>query len=97
MKEKLTVKDLIKEAQDFCLAQSKLKHKELYGVTDGKAVGTLIEQAFKKHLQHKFELIAGNSATGIDLPSQDILTDIKVTSICLGSLKGQDDCGCLLR
>lgn len=81
MKKKLTLKDLIKEAQEFCLTQSKFRHKELFGVTDGKAVGTLIEQAFQKHLKEKFEVIIGNSATGIDLPSDDILTDIKVTSI----------------
>jgi len=50
-------------------------------VTDGKAVGTLIEAAFQQHLNEKFELEIGNAASGIDLPSLDILTDIKVTSI----------------
>jgi len=43
MKKKLTKENLIKEAQLFCVEQSKFQHKELYGVTDGKAVGTLIE------------------------------------------------------
>jgi hypothetical protein len=81
MKKKLNLKNLIKEAREFCDVQSKLQHKELFGVTDGKAVGTLIEQAFQNHLKEKFEVIIGNSATGIDLPSEDILTDIKVTSI----------------
>lgn len=81
MKPKLTIPQLIAEAQSFCIAQSKFQHKELFGVTDGKAVGTLIEQKFQKHLNEKFEVIIGNSATGIDLPSEDILTDIKVTSI----------------
>lgn len=81
MKKKLTLKDLIKEAQEFCAAQSKFKHKELFGVTDGKAVGTLIEAKFQQHLNEKFEVVIGNAATGIDLPSEDILTDIKVTSI----------------
>jgi hypothetical protein len=81
MKKKLTIKNLIKEAQEFCLAQSKFQHKELFGVTDGKAVGTLIEQKFQKHLNEKYNVKIGSSASGIDLPSADILTDIKVTSI----------------
>jgi hypothetical protein len=81
MKLKLTLDYLITEAQIFCAAQSKILHKELFGVTDGKAVGTLIEAAFQQHLNDKYEVQIGNAATGIDLPSEDILTDIKVTSI----------------
>lgn len=80
-KEKLTIEKLIKEAQLFCVEQSKFQHKELFGVTDGKAVGTLIEQKFQKHLNDKYIVTVGSSAKGIDLPSEDILTDIKVTSI----------------
>lgn len=81
MKAKLTIENLIEEAALFCVEQSKLQHKELFGVTDGKAVGTLIEQSFQKHLRDKYEVSIGSSAKGIDLPSDDILTDIKVTSI----------------
>ena len=81
IKETLTIPKLIEEAQHFCIAQSKFQHKELYGVTDGKAVGTLIEQKFQKHLKDKYEVTIGSSASGVDLPSDDILTDIKVTSI----------------
>lgn len=81
IKEKLTIPKLIEEAQLFCVGQSKFQHKELFGVTDGKAVGTLIEQKFQKHLHDKYEVRIGSSASGIDLPSEDILTDIKVTSI----------------
>lgn len=80
-KEKLTIEKLIEEAQIFCVEQSKFQHKELYGVTDGKAVGTLIEQKFQKYLNEKYEVTIGSSAKGIDLPSDDIQTDIKVTSI----------------
>ncbi|MES2731834.1 MAG: restriction endonuclease [Bacteroidota bacterium] len=79
--ENLTIPKLIEEAQHFCVAESTFRHKELFGVTDGKAVGTLIEQKFQKHLREKYQLIIGSSASGIDLPSADILTDIKVTSI----------------
>lgn len=81
MKEKLTIKKLIEEANNFCVAESNHKNKELYGVTDGKAVGTHIEHKFKKHLGDKYKLIIGSSASGIDLPSDNIQTDIKVTSI----------------
>lgn len=80
-KKKLTIEIIIKEAQKFCVHHSKLQHKELFGVTDGKAVGTLIEAAFQKHLNEKYDVVIGNAASGIDLPSADILTDIKVTSI----------------
>lgn len=80
-KPKLTIPKLIEEAQSFCVTQSKFQHKELYGVTDGKAVGTLIEQKFQKHLNAIYEVTIGSSAKGIDLPSEDIMTDIKVTSI----------------
>ena len=80
-KEKLTIEKLIEEAQLFCVEQSKFQHKELYGVTDGKAVGTLIEHKFQSHLNEKYEVLVGSSARGIDLPSDEIQTDIKVTSI----------------
>jgi hypothetical protein len=80
-KEQLTIEKLIEGAQIFCVSESTYKHKELYGVTDGKAVGTLIEQKFQNHLYNKYEVTVGSSARGIDLPSDDIQTDIKVTSI----------------
>lgn len=79
MKEKLTIEKVIIEAKAFCIAQSKTPNKELFGVTDGKAVGTYIEHKFQQHLADKYELKIGSSAKGIDLPSVDI--DIKVTSI----------------
>lgn len=80
-KAKLTIEKLIEEAQIFCVEQSEFQHKELYGITDGKAVGTLIEHKFQTHLSKKYEVLVGSSARGIDLPSDDIQTDIKVTSI----------------
>lgn len=80
-KEKLTIKRLIEEANYFCVSESKYKNKELYGITDGKAVGTYIEHKFEKYLNSKYTLKIGSSASGIDLPSEDIKTDIKVTSI----------------
>ena len=81
MKPKLTIDRLKAEAKQFCLAESKIKNKDLFGVTDGKAVGTYVEHKFQQQLASKFEVEIGSSASGIDLPSADILTDIKVTSI----------------
>lgn len=80
MKEELTKEKLRTEAQLFCIEQSKYSHKALFGVTDGKAVGTLIEQSFQAQLKSKYNVAIGSSAKGIDLPSDEILTDIKVTS-----------------
>jgi hypothetical protein len=81
MKKNFSVDLLIEEAKNFCLNESKHKNKDLFGVTDGKAVGTYVEHKFKKILAEKYNLILGSSANGIDLPSNDINTDIKVTSI----------------
>ena len=79
MKEILTIDKVILEAKVFCIAESTLPNKDLYGVTDGKAVGTLIEHKFQQHLYEKYDMSVGSSAKGIDLPS--VNTDIKVTSI----------------
>lgn len=79
MMEDLTVAKLLVEAKTFCVKESKTPNKELFGVTDGKAVGTYIEHKFQQHLAKKYQLKIGSSAKGIDLPSVD--TDIKVTSI----------------
>jgi len=80
-KQKLTIKNLITLAKEFCEQESKTPNSELFGVTDGKAVGTHIEHKFKNFLLSKYDLQVGGSASGIDLPSTDINTDIKVTSI----------------
>jgi hypothetical protein len=79
MKQNLTIENVTIEAKAFCIAQSNTPNKELFGVTDGKAVGTHIEHKFQQHLADKYELKIGSSAKGIDLPSVDI--DIKVTSV----------------
>jgi hypothetical protein len=81
MKKTLTIQHLIAEAKTFCEQESQYDNKELFGVTDGKAVGTFIEHKFTAHLEGKYNLSIGSSAYGIDLPSNDINTDIKVTSI----------------
>jgi hypothetical protein len=81
MKKKLTIKSLIEKANEFCKKETMFQIKDLFGVTDGKAVGTYIEHKFQEFLASQFEYVIGSSAKGIDLPSSDINTDIKVTSI----------------
>ncbi len=81
MREQLTIELLKKAAKDFCSKESTYSNKDLFGVTDGKAVGTYIEHKFQKYLDENYEYNKGSSAKGIDLPGNEILTDIKVTSI----------------
>ena len=81
MKPKLELDMLVKEAKAFCKIEAKKNHIQLWGTTDGKAVGTYVEHKFKRYLKEKYEFTIGNSASGIDLPDDDINTDIKVTSI----------------
>ena len=81
MKKILTIEALIKESKNFCEIMSAKNHFDLIGVTDGKAVGTYIEHNFKNFLKENYNFSEGNSAKGIDFPDENILTDIKVTSI----------------
>lgn len=79
MKKSLTIQSLIKEAKQFCKLNSGVYKTELFGVTDGKAIGTFVEHLFQKYLAEQYDLTVGNSTNGLDLPS--VNTDIKVTSI----------------
>ncbi len=79
LKPDLTIEALINEAQTFAATESVYPEPSLYGVTDGKAVGTYVEHKFKAYLATKYTFIAGSSASGIDLPELNV--DIKVTSI----------------
>jgi hypothetical protein len=75
----LTIENLCAEALLFSAAESQHPEPLLYGVTDGKAIGTYLEQKFKLYLTQKYDFVQGNSASGIDFP--ELLVDIKVTSI----------------
>lgn len=79
MKPLLDLHFLLKEAATFSDLESQHDEPMLYGVTDGKAVGTYLEQKFVKYLVDRYEFVQGNSASGIDIPTLNI--DIKVTSI----------------
>ena len=78
-KKTLNIAELQIAAKNFCENESGLYRFELFGVTDGKAVGTFVEHLFQEYLEQQYEMIAGSSANGLDLPS--VNTDIKVTSI----------------
>ena len=81
MKQTLDIDTLVNEAKTFCETESLVNHSQLFGITDGKAVGTYIQSKFQQHLSNKYEVTIGNSANGIDLPDIHINTDIKATSI----------------
>jgi len=76
-KQTLTQDALISSAKDFCAKRH--TYSELFGVTDGKAVGTFLEHRFQSDLEARYEVTIGSSASGLDLPT--IETDIKITSI----------------
>ncbi|MDB9314945.1 hypothetical protein PN462_17660 [Spirulina sp. CS-785/01] len=79
MKPTLSIEQLCAEAAQFAEIESIYDEPTLYGVTDGKAVGTYLEHKFTAYLAENYNYQPGNSASGIDLP--DLEVDIKVTSI----------------
>ena len=79
MKPKLSVKILRHEAGEFSRVVSNSPEPSLYGVTDGKAVGTHLEHKFRAYLSGTYDYEEGSSARGIDFPL--ISVDMKVTSI----------------
>ena len=85
---KLTIESLVEEAELFCDMKNFEKHPQLTGISDGKAIGTYIEQEFKDYLSERYSFNQGSCAHGIDFPDEDINTDIKVTS----SKKPQNSC-----
>jgi hypothetical protein len=79
MKPKLTLETLKTEAQRFSEIASAHREPSLYGVTDGKAVGTYFEHKFRSYLREKYDFAEGSSASGIDFPELEV--DMKVTSV----------------
>ncbi|NQU40006.1 MAG: restriction endonuclease [Lentisphaerae bacterium] len=77
--KKLTIALLKTEAKAFGKAETAHHESTLFGVTDGKAVGTYFEHKFQRHLHTKYSYVEGSSAKGIDFPG--ISVDMKVTSI----------------
>ena len=79
MKPKLTLETLKTEARRFAEVESTHQEPALYGVTDGKAVGTYFEHKFRSYLRERYESEEGSSASGIDFPGLEV--DMKVTSV----------------
>jgi hypothetical protein len=79
MKQNLTLNILKISARDFVHEMSRRDLADLFGVTDGKAVGTYVEHAFHEYLKSKYTYDMGSSASGIDFPTLGV--DLKVTSI----------------
>lgn len=75
----LNVQQLQDEAKIFSEIESKHKESSIFGVTDGKAIGTYLEHKFQAYLHKKYTYVAGSSARGIDFP--ELMVDMKVTSI----------------
>ena len=75
----LNIQLLQDEAKIFSKLESQHSEPSLFGVTDGKAIGTYLEHKFQAHLHSKYDYVSGSSAKGIDFP--DLLVDMKVTSI----------------
>ena len=78
MKPLLTAEALREEAASFAEVESSHVEPTLYGVTDGKAVGTYLEHKFRDVLSTRYDYEPGSSASGIDFPSVNV--DMKVTS-----------------
>ncbi len=74
----LTVADIKIEARIFLRALSQRGISSLFGVTDGKAVGTYVEHEFHTHLERSYHYVVESSAKGVDFPELDV--DLKVTS-----------------
>ena len=77
-KRELTIDLLCEEASAFGERESGHREPSLFGVTDGKAVGTYLEHKFQAHLHSNYIYKEGSSAKGIDLPELEV--DLKVTS-----------------
>lgn len=76
----LTVELLQSEATIFSEIESSHSEPALYGVSDGKAIGTYLEHKFRTYLTAKgYAYQMGNAANGLDFPGLDV--DIKVTSV----------------
>lgn len=78
-KPDLTIDALKEAAAEFADVEKAHGEPSLYGITDGKAIGTYLEQKFRRFLAERFHFDLGNSAKGIDFPSLSV--DTKTTSV----------------
>lgn len=81
-KPQLTTATLRDEAAKFAALESDHSEPDLYGVDNGKTIGTYIEQKFRNSLLDRYAFTEGNSGSGIDFPDLGIDgVDVKTTSI----------------
>lgn len=74
----LTLDKLKIAVKDFASQLNSRSIPELFGATDGKAVGTYVEQEFRHYLAERYLFTLGNAAAGIDFPGLGV--DVKTTS-----------------
>lgn len=79
MQTPLSIDLLKKAARDYSEQLSLKGIPSLFGITDGKAVGTYVEAEFNEYIADTYSHEAGNAAKGIDFPALNV--DLKVTSI----------------
>jgi len=77
VKQQLTLEQLCREAAWFAQAEATHAEPALYGVDNGKTIGTYLEHKFRRHLRDNYTYDEGNSADGIDFPGLSV--DMKVT------------------
>jgi len=75
-KTNLTIELLQTEANKFTTSESSHDEPSLFGVTDGKVVGTYLEHKFQKYLHENYVYIEGSSAKGLDFPELGV--DLKL-------------------
>lgn len=78
-KSVLTINTLKEEANNFAIIESNIYSSILYGVTDGKRIGTYLEHKFQEFLHINYIYEEGSSAKGLDFPRLNV--DMKVTNI----------------
>jgi len=79
MKSNLTLDLLLQEASTFSQMESSHSEPTIYGITDGKAIGTYFEHKFRDYLSARYLYEEGSAAKGIDFPGLQV--DMKVTRI----------------
>lgn len=79
MKPQLSVPSLLQEAGTFAEMESAHSEVAIYGITDGKAIGTYFEHKFRDYLSQRYTYEQGSSARGIDFP--DLRVDMKVKGV----------------
>ena len=79
MKPALDIQSLAIEARRFSEVESSHSEPALWGVTDGKAIGTYVEHKFRAYLDEIYLYEKGSSASGIDFPGLNV--DMKVTRV----------------